>query len=65
MSGEVLSCVEKWKFLAHQSDALIILAIVQLSTGTFTLAVKTPAHIGVFRDDKPHMIRSWFSLAET
>lgn len=65
MIGEVLSCMEKWKFLAHQSDALIILAIVQFSMGMFTLPLQTLSHIWVSRSDKPHMISSWFSLAES
>jgi hypothetical protein len=46
--------------LAHQSDALIILAIVQFSVGTFQTSTSNSLHISSFQSDKPHMI---FKLA--
>lgn len=57
---------KKWKFLTHQSDVLIILAIVQVSTGTFQTSTSNTFHISKSPGVTSLIwFSSWFSQVET
>lgn len=63
---DILPYGEKWKFLAHQSDALIILAIVHFSADTFQSSTSNPCRIAKSLGVTSLIwFSSWLSQGET